>query len=467
MSKTLKQRRVLISLVILAILNQLVPTWATQNPVPGKKCFKIDQTVTFLDRNYTCISRNKKLIWNKGYEVSWYQRKSDIKLLKPITQNENLQPTEICKLKTITSRLGGISSGFPNKSALHNLWDINALALYVDFPDKVGKVLNYSTDVKELQKISNYYTSQSYGKLIIKWSSSNRYARMPKNIQEYNLNHSTFQTSKDDNSVFLQDAITAADGFINFSDYDLVIIMPPDTATFDDFGSYAGTRSGELFKIYSAEGQVKNIQTYLPRRTNYGTSMLAGSWGGTLHEIGHELGLVDYYNYKNPGDGRNRGNSGTDDRVIYNYDPMSDLWSGTGSELLAWSKFLLGFLQESSVRCIYGPQETFHLISPIELSEGVNAVFYKIDDNRLIAMEFRYPTGYDLNLNFDQIGLIAYLIDTSRDSGQGPLKILLPEKFTDVNNPALRPGKSINFENIKIDVIDGNSKYIYFSISTI
>lgn len=465
MFKTFRKRPKIAIFILVFALFQIPNSRAEANPSPGKKCQKIDLSIVWKDRNYTCIARNKKLVWNTGYKVPWYQKKSDLNLKIPATNWENLRPAEYCKIKTVTSRLGGISSGFPNKSALHGLSKIRALALYVDFPDRPGRSLNFEKDLRELQKISDYYLAQSYGKFTLKWSSSNQFARMPKNIKDYNLNQSTFQTSKDDNSVFLQDAINAADNFINFSEFDLVIIMPPDTATFEEFGSYAGTRSGEIFKIYSAEGQVRNIQTYLPTRTNYGTSLLAGSWGGTLHEIGHELGLVDYYNYKNTGDGRNRGNAGTNTTVIYNYDPMSDLWSGTGSELLAWSRFLLGFLPDDSIRCVDGLKESFHLIAPIESGAGNRSVFYKLDDHRLIAMEFRYPINYDIKLNNNQMGLIVYLVDTSKDSGEGPLRILLPERSTDVNSPALAPGDSLQFEDFSIRVIDGNSRFLYISIT--
>lgn len=437
-------------------------------PQANKSCSKLGSKAAYKKVIYLCVKNGKKLSWQKQTPA----KPAAIPTPKPIpfdtTPTTQLLEVDKCRLQTVDAKknlYGGISSGFPNLSALHGKSVINALALYVDFPDRLGTEITFSKDRYDLEQISAFYRDQSYGTVDVVWSATEKYAHMPRSISSYNLNNSTFQTTKNDNTPFLQDAISAADQFVDYSRFDLVVVMPPNTATYEEFGSYAGTRSGLVFKINSQEGQVKNIQTFLPAKTFYGTSVLAAKWGGLLHEIAHELGLVDYYNYAATGRLRDAGR-GTTDPVMHIYDPMGDEWSNTGSGFLGWSRFQLGFLSDQAVRCASGSIQTFHEIHPIAFRESeTKATFIVLDSHRLLAFEYRLPVGYDKQLIPGQQGLIAYIVDTSRNTGEGPTRLLFPAGRTDEKSPSISTTDVLYVENLEVRVVSVSSEYVRFSVT--
>jgi len=166
-----------------------------------------------------------------------------------------------------------------------------------------------------------------------------------------------------------------------------------------------------------------------------------------VHESLHDMGIVDLYLY---------GYQGPDDIYMFGPTtlPMSD-WAmmsqqnGNAREIIAWHKWLLGWLSEEQVYCF--PLE---FLTEIELSlspatresDGYKAVMIPVSDHKVIVVESRRAEGYSANVGaiavgvdidgvrqrrwlnqFGSEGLIVYTYDTAVFNGSGPARLQIPE----------------------------------------
>lgn len=190
-----------------------------------------------------------------------------------------------------------------------------------------------------MESITAFYDRASYGRLHITGDAFHYSAK-----QSY-----TYYMEKP--TLLVDELLAAYDGEIDFREYDsdgdsmldgIIIILPDET----EHWPYT----------------IRNIGRYKPDGLNVGKYCIgalrsytrAGFNSTWVHELGHAMGLPDYYKYQHEEEESMYGMNGS-----AGWELMDD---GAG-DYSAFSKLLLGWLREDEVQIYQGGTQTFSLTS--------------------------------------------------------------------------------------------------------
>ena len=238
------------------------------------------------------------------------------------------------------------------------------LMLVVDFPDckfsadyTVDQIrdaafgpADTSSEDYPYESVSAYYERSSYGALTMDADIYTYSANYP--IENY-IRYDDDGERWADADKLINEILAAKDSEIDFSDYDVnddgiidtVLISAPDTA--DDDGWWP-------FSIkYNGKKQFDNIKpgnVIISKRSPGEPSKYNCTW---IHELGHAMGLPDYYKYKNTQNGSQgmKGTAGTE---------MMDDAKG---DMCAFSKLMYGWYTPSQIHLYEGGTQNFTLSS--------------------------------------------------------------------------------------------------------
>ena len=374
------------------------------------------------------------------------------------------------------SGTGGVTAGFPLPgNAPPAVGKIRVAVLFVDFPDAQATHSTHQEAALGLPHTEEYLETVSYGKLDIEFVPLHRWLRAGKN-------HHFFLA---DDFLLDKEVVRLADPVVDFTGYDIVMIILP-SSHFGDGGA-GGT-------IRTKEGAVWNT-------TWIGTVPLDESreptqWGSVgAHELVHNLGLPDLY----PSDWtlHQHPNAPEDTTWIFTgfglmglkaYYPTAkddsrlayEVTSPSGhrytsysnglsaDEMLAWSRWQLGWLEPNQIRCLSKPEpEVTITLSPVAFPDnGVAMVAIPVSDTELVVIESRRKLGYDAGKQHQwadgsqatlpalaEEGLFVYTVDASIHHGSLPLKVVGDTGNGHVDNyPILTEGQSVTIHGYTITV---------------
>ena len=473
-----------------------MPATLAVTPKSGTACKKLGNSSIYQGKKFTCVKSGKKLVWNKGTVLRLNKEPNPAPLPSPsisptqtpipipipiptpspsptfeFTDSNLFLPINTCKLKDFSrpNNSGGISNGFPNPSALSGKKIIRSLALFVDYPDLVGGYDPSKVKIDTIDDINNFYEQISYGKLKFEWTVTDSFSRMPHEVGYYHLTRSTFQTvNPRDNLNFLEDAIRAGDPKVDYSKFDLVIIFGPKQATTQQIGEYPGTRSGSGIRVMSQEGQVRNIQTAVADGFRWGNTKLGYLHSaGLIHEIGHELGLVDLYLYPNNEPHLYGSNNLYSDLGGFEgFDFMYSL-GAIAPEPIAWNRWLLDFIEDRQIACLDPNKPGIIKVESLSIrGAGTKAIVLPISQSEAIIIESRRSVGYDSAITKALEGALVYRLDTKWKTGQGPFGIVKKSNLSGKSpeEVLLRPGESLLVAGIRITNLYGTDNYDVISV---
>jgi M6 family metalloprotease-like protein len=463
-------RKVLTALTALSLVVSIAPTQAATKA--GNKCSVLGQKKTASGKDFTCVKSGKKLVWNKGVTKSptaptqtldpWgsmnqslsYNPQSVIRQ-KPktlITESSDLASVSQCKIPD-AGPLGEISnnpqrhfvSGFPLYSERAKLAESPTIqVLPVDFSDLQGSN-NPVVDLKEITSfVSDFYQKQSTKPIKLNWSIPDKYIRMPKTIEEYNLSGDLFKGGfKPENSFsYVREAIKQADPSIDFSAASILAVVVPPQVTRSQIGTFVAQSSESNYPFTTNEKNIFNVLIMGGPAGNKNYEIL--NW---THETGHMFGLTDLRDVTDP----TRQNSSD----LGVFDLMNSM---IAPELLAWQRFILGILNDDQVRCVAGNTSTTHFLAPVEkITNEPKMVVIPISKFRAVIIESRRSLGFDTNLGSLNEGVIVYSLDTTIGYRKSPIKIIPQPNATDVmwrRDAAIKLNQSVTAEGWKITVIE-------------
>ncbi|MCY3632611.1 MAG: hypothetical protein OXH29_08070 [bacterium] len=376
-----------------------------------------------------------------------------------------------------------ITAGFPLPSwAPLATGTVRVAVLFLDFPDAAAAHSTQEEAELGLPYAKEYLKSASYGQLDIEFVPLHRWLRA-ENSYTYYLRDSFlgYPLLRGTDS----EAVRLADPEFDFTGIDIVMVVTPSShfASAADAGGMAYTDEGMV-----APTSRINIALAADRPRD------PGQWGSSAaHELAHNLGLLDYYAYDDshtlPESPVGKtwahlsfGLMGLRAFFLTNTnDPrMAITWhfpSGhrqanphyffTAREMLAWSRWQLGWLADSQIRCVTDPDATIDL-RPVAAGpgDGIAMAAIPLSDTEVIVIESRRRIGHDIGIHHrtsDGIsttfpalageGVLVYTVNAALGSGRLPLKVAGDTGNGQVDGyPVLAQGQSVTIRGYTITV---------------
>lgn len=394
----------------------------------GTTCKTVGTTAIASGKTYTCIKSGNKLVWNKGEKVVSNSSPT------PVSEPSNITD---CKLPVADGR-GDVSiGGWPRiDERLKSTGDVIATVVMVDFPDAPA-TMSPSDAFARISPSADVFKEMSYGKLNYTFKPQLKWYRMSKQSSDYVAGGWTFIKHRD----YISEAAKLADTDVDFSKTDsLIILANPDAKGMGYSGpAFAAIRKSGL----TLDGKyISNAATSAYDLNNWKSIWLN-------HEVTHTLGLVDLYAFTQS----NSANRYDNFRYTgeFSYMGLSSYESNAPS-LFAFERWNLGWINDSQIKCLKDPKST-ELISPVQTPDGVKAVVVPISRTKAVVIESRRAIGIDKNIV--KSGALVYVVDSSIQSGQGPIRVFPSDVSSDPRylKAPRGLGESVTVEGVTIKVI--------------
>jgi M6 family metalloprotease-like protein len=294
---------------------------------------------------------------------------------------------------------GGSMGRLDWETFVRPLGTVRAVMLFVDFPDVPAK--QPAAPIFEDLGFGNaarWLGQSSYGKVALAIEPIRQWVRMPQPLSAYRRVNGALV--KDEARRYSADAIAAADPVVDFSQAEIVYILPNREAT-----AYARSSEHDYppEEGFIADGRVVRATV------TFGTAAYERGFRTLAHETGHAFGTYDYYNaFGHP-----------TDRYAGAWSLMAD--SITGGDHFAWDKWRMGWLSDAQVRCVTAASTAEYVLSPVETRGGVKAVILRTGLHTAVIAEFRTRQGLDAGMCSS--GVLIYKVNNALEGGAGPVRV--------------------------------------------
>jgi len=321
---------------------------------------------------------------------------------------------------------------------------IKTLIIPIDFSD-APHVTSLDSIITFGKKVSQEFVRLSNSMMNLEISTTSGWIRMPREGSYYLTANWTQK---------INDALDAANPDIDFSKYDLVLIKVDEkNSPIDSAGALPmwSEHLGDGIKVLRGAFLGNDYWT----RNGQGIQV-------AVHEISHVFGLADLYQQNSDGQ-----------FPVGIYDLMSTFRLQYELNLLAWSKWKLGWLDESKLKCV-------SITSPILLTfptEKIkwNPIFIPYQD-KVIGIELWSNINYPNNVStlIYEISPKTYVWTSSGESGKvSPIQLLKPSTATKIpaTDPELNlsakfsPGEFIGIYGLKFKFIGKGKNNFYISVT--
>jgi len=384
--------------------------------------------------------------------------------LAPISfiQQVAAAPISVSECKLVDPFQSIVRLGFPrNKDRLSPTGAQKILLMAIDYSDaptseNATEALKFAFDTDE---INDFYKAVSYGQLSFTFDIHPTVVRMPKTSSNYvgRLGNTYPQ------AILVREITPAAaqviSGKVNFSEYQAVAIL--DLGRVDAWG-YWGFALPQPFPGFSTStGYIRN-STVIGAWENKNKTLAKGYKTYVLkHELGHLFGFIDLYVIA-PGNYFTGQTPGP-------FDAMNT--NGPAHEFLAWQRWLQGWITDSNVSCLAFTDPTHAMqLKPLgKASTGTQMTVIRVSSQKALVLESRRGTSEDELSGND--GLLAYEIDLSVPTLEGPIKIIpknsaaaLAPLSPDINDvdryldATAQTGEYIRYKDILIENLRGNEE---------
>ena len=382
-----------------------------------------------------------------------------------------------------------MTAGFPlHPGAVDATGTARIGVLFLDFPDAVAAHSTHREAELSLPRTEQYLEAASYGRLDVEFVPLHRWLRAEHDHDHY-LTESAIEGQQSLDTID-EVAVRLADPDFDFSGLSSVMIVMPS--------SHFGGGNAD-WHLTTEEGIVPTFLRInaFPLET---ARDLPVRWGTVAyHEFIHSLGLVDYYPYNvdvelpdaPAGKMWVSGRFGPmglmalfladerDPRLAYivHYPNGSRSTEFTpfprAGEMLAWSRWQLGWLDESQISCITEIDASVSLAPVGEPGDGIAMAAIPLSDTEVLVIESRRSIGYDARREFRWAdgahtsfpalaieGVLVYTVDASRPSGELPLRIVAEASGQQIDGypilsdgyPILTEGQSVTIRGYTITV---------------
>lgn len=441
-------------LLALILATALIAPPSIASAKAGDKCNKAGITMTVAGKKFTCIKSGKRLVWNRGVAVKAAPRVPVVTPpskgpLQPSTPPKNLLVSDprispatdlsdvaICKTEDATpdylpQGLLSHRNGFPRPAGgVVGKKNAKILVIPIEFNDLPFLTERTPTQRADLAILNEAipFVRESFQRL-----SAGRFE-----VTIDVLPQSAWWKINQNNPL------SGVWGFNNFSKISEVIEKHKSDYKFEGYDTYAFiTGHGRPGGPYLGTGQasfglsVKNSTT-----GSINAILMPGGYSDIalwVHELGHSFfGFEDLYLFS----------PSTTSPMGPNWEvPMKwDLMANTERTLalLEWNKLLMGWLNDSELRCLKEQKSSIHYLSESDTTSDPKLLMINLSPGVTLAAEARTEGG-------NERGLLLYVINTHINHGEGPI---LAQKFIATK------GETRSVYGWQFSVLDSNSEGI-------
>jgi M6 family metalloprotease-like protein len=411
----------------------------------GGKCSKVGQTQKTKGVSYICKKTGSKLVWAKS-TASTGSSAGTVATV-PATGGTTTAPalsntpTAECKLPVADGR-GDVSiGGWPRiTERSKTTGKVVATVIMVDFSDAPATMTPQAAFAK-ISGATATFNEVSYGQLNYEFNPQYKWYRMSKPSTQYAPLNQSFSAHR----AYIAEAAALADSEVDFSSTDnIVILSNPDARGLGMAGpAFAAIRGNGL----TLDGKYISNGTTSAYDLNYWKSIWLN------HEITHTMGLVDVYAATR----ENAANSYDGHRYVGEFSYMGfSSFEGNAPGLFAFERWNLGWLEDSQIVCS-SAKEISQLVTPVQSAGGIKAVIVPLSRTKALVVESRRAIGIDKNIA--KTGALVYIVDSSLQSGYGPVKIYPSSVSTDPRylQAPRAVGESVTVEGITVSVTSASS----------
>jgi M6 family metalloprotease-like protein len=342
-----------------------------------------------------------------------------------------------CKLAKVEQ--APLTAGFPREASLMpSTGKVRNLFLFVDFPDNPSTSSTKKFADNYFTKAKKFLEDISYGKITPELTVSSKVFRINKNSASYKM----LTDGQGDAPGLVQDALDAADNEIDFKNFDLVTVLPPEnTKNINTSGALTG--GAESFKT-----KEKNFSSaiFIGKSKLSNFNQPGFGWSFYAHEFGHVLGITHPFKYT-------EGKPG----------PIWDLMGNGGTsvpEFIGWHRFILNWLGEKEIVCLSKDSKgtVEQTLKPLNSKEaGKKLLITPLSATQALAVEVRRQSSFD-KLTPNETGVLVYLVDVTKGDDQGIITIITSKKTTKDTQilGSLKPGEKVSYKGITIQVVSSN-----------
>ena len=285
------------------------------------------------------------------------------------------QSLSTCQLQETQNITGAGAKGFPSRRSIPSTGNIKIAIIPVDFSNAVGSgdpQAMFRDDVNQIVSWGAYF---SRGKMSYEVDlSATSWIRAPRGADWYTCTScgKGSTVDKQPQQAGIQELVTAADPYYDFSDVDYLYFVVPLQAE-QQFGT--APIGGGTFN--SNEGSF-SAQAYGEMGGSYGMQTdRTKIWDHAVHEILHPQGFI--------GHGPSNGSG---------YYISTDQW-GPSKAVTSWEAFLNGWFDTNEVLCLRKDslnKEIYISLDSIDnFGAGKESIMIRLSSDELIVIERRGP----------------------------------------------------------------------------
>ncbi len=323
--------------------------------------------------------------------------------------------------------LVGLPSEGPMPPALRQspLGRDDAVILFIDYPDLPGLPGAPEGQAKFLAPDPAWFDEVSNGRFSVTVTPVTRWIRMPAPMSAYLPIYTHWLR-------YAEDAIRAADPFVDFSQYEHVTFLNSSSLTGNPALSLpaAGLPNG-----ISVDGTQVKFGNFLSGDIGSQGQNVTKTW---THELLHTLGLPDLAVVRSAG-------------IRLRWERAAEPHT-----LIGWHKWLLGWIDPPQLTCLSAPGTLEETLTPIAERGGKKLVVVPISSTFAYAVEVRKRIGFDKNACEE--GVLVYSIDSTKVSYDDPIILAGTPRCGNVTPGAFRTGGVHEDQYVKVEVLAQDGK---------
>ena len=346
------------------------------------------------------------------------------------------------------------TAGFPlPPSVSPSTGTLRVAVLFLDFPDAAAPYSTRREAERNLGLLEAYLEASSYGLLDVELLPRHGWLRAG---NPYGYYTHVLAVGEALQLGIAEEAVGLADTDFDFSGVDALMVVQPSS----HFGG--GTNAHE-----SVQTQEGDVQTLLINTFRVDGPADGGEWGHiAAHELLHSLGLLDLYPYDASRHTSPPSSAGRT-WILTEFGPMglrahvpAADWPGAGGgyrralEMLAWSRWQLGWLDPSQIRCVIGDEARVELGPVADPGSAAAMAAVPLSDREVLVAESRRSIGYDSGPALLAEGVLVYTVDAALHSGLLPIKVTGDTGNAHLDDyPVLAVGDSVTVRDYTITVV--------------